>query len=79
MAKSNNIAATVIGYTQRNGSVNGNPRFILHTTDGDYTTQSDSGCNYSVRNDFDRASESAPVSAVLNTTRAGYVFGWDLV
>lgn len=74
-----NISTAVTGYTQRNGSVNGNPRFILHTADGDYTTQSDSGCNYSVRNDFDRARESAPVLVTLNTTRAGYVFGWDLV
>lgn len=79
MTKSTLITVQVIGYTQRNGSVNGNPRFILHTLEhGDFTTQSDGGCNYEVRNDFNRASESAPVACTLHTTRAGYVFNWDL-
>jgi hypothetical protein len=69
----------VTGYTRLNNSVNGNPRYILHTVeDGDWTTQSDSGCNYEVRNDFDRATEAKPVAATLHTTPAHKVFNWEL-
>ena len=69
----------VTGYTRLNNSVNGNPRFKLHSVElGDWTTQSDSGCNYSVSNDFSRATESVPVAATLHTTPAHKVFNWEL-
>ncbi len=69
----------VTGYTRLTSSTNGNPRFKLHTLEsGDWTTQSDSGCSYSVENDFRRATEAAPVAVTLDTTPAGRVFGWTL-
>lgn len=33
-----------------NNSVNGNPRFDLHTDSGTFTTSSDSACSYDVEN-----------------------------
>lgn len=79
MSKTVEHKVAVTGYTRLNNSTNGNPRFKLHTVrDGDWTTQSDSGCNYSVSNDFNRASDSTPVHVTLQTTQSGRVFDWRL-
>lgn len=77
MAKDIKVNVQVTGYTRLNNSVNGNPRFTLHTVDhGNYTTQSDSGVGYEIGNYFNRASDAAPVAVTLKLTRANRV--WDI-
>lgn len=75
MAKDITIQVAVTGFTRLNSSVNGNPRFTLHTVEhGNYQTQSDSGVNYEIGNLFNRASDAAPVPVTLKLTRASRVF-----
>lgn len=44
------FVATFHGATRKNNSTNGNPTWTLHTSDGDYTTQTDGSVGYSVSN-----------------------------
>lgn len=62
--------------TRLNNSVNGNPRYTLHTTGGNYTTSSDSACAYDVQNILHGLRGEA-VRVTLHTTRAGRV--WNIV
>lgn len=76
MAKNIKLQVAVTGYTRLNNSVNGNPRFTLHTLEhGNFQTQSDSSVGYEVSNYFSRASESQPVAVELEMTPANKVFG----
>lgn len=36
--------------TRKNNSVNGNPTYVLHTSEGDYRTQSDAALGYGIEN-----------------------------
>lgn len=36
--------------TRKNNSANGNPSFVLHTSEGDYRTQADASLGYAIEN-----------------------------
>lgn len=60
-----------------NCSVNGNPRFDLHTSAGTFTTQSDASCSYDIENVARMIpAGGAGLPVTLKTTRAGRV--WDI-
>lgn len=59
------------------GSVNGNPRYALHTDRGIFKTKVDAQCGYTVTNDFSEIGEYA-IPAVLHCTKSGYVIDWTL-
>lgn len=65
------ITCTLHSAERLNNSVNGNPRFHLHTSEGIYTTQTDAACCYEITNYSNRA----PVAVCLKLTRAGRVYG----
>lgn len=44
------ITTTLKGATRENNSINGNPTWRLHTTDGDYLTELDASVGYDVDN-----------------------------
>lgn len=73
---SRKITTTLWGATRLNSSVNGNPRFTLHTDDGDFTTQSDAAISYEVENITHRIPEGQGRAVTLTATRAGSV--WDI-
>ena len=67
---------TVLKTASRRGhSVNGNPRWTLHTDSGDWLTQTDSACSYDIDN-LRRRAERNPdgLFVVLKTTKAGRVW-----
>lgn len=69
-AKSTTLTATVYSFERLNNSVNGNPRFKVHTNEGIFITSSDHGFVYNVESGLNRR-ESRP--ATLTLTRAGRV------
>lgn len=52
------FTATFHGATRKGNSVNGNPTWLLHTSEGDFTTQSDASLGYSVSNYIGRTGDS---------------------
>lgn len=46
----NETTVTFHGATRRTNSPSGNPRWTLHTSEGDYATANDSQLNYAVTN-----------------------------
>lgn len=74
--KGTTVRAELLYAVRLNNSTNGNPRFRLVTTEGEYVTQSDAACSYDVDNITRRIprGESRPV--VLSLTPAGRV--WNL-
>lgn len=80
--KSIEITATFNGATRINNSVNGNPTFILHTSEGDFRTSSDAGFAYAITNHTGRPEFSANSwigkRVTLSATRAGRVYDWTL-
>lgn len=44
------IKTTLKGATRENNSINGNPTWRLHTTDGDFLTELDASLGYDVEN-----------------------------
>lgn len=76
----NTVTVTLYGATRLNNSVNGNPRWRLHTSEGDFITSSDHALNYEVEN---RTSKNGRWSwldreVTLTLTRAGRVELWKL-
>lgn len=72
------------GITRRTNSRNGNPRFILHTSEGDYRTQDDAAMGYAVENytnsrfpDTYVIGDNVP-AVVLLATPTGQVWGIEL-
>lgn len=70
------ITTVFRGATRKGASVNGNPTWILHTDDGDYTTQSDASLGYEVSNLTHSRLGIVGKRVVLTMTRAGRV--WDI-
>jgi len=62
------------GASRLNSSVNGNPRFTLHTDDGDFVTKSDSSISYEIENLTSRISRGGFMDVEMETTRAGRVW-----
>lgn len=70
--------------TRRTLSTNGNPRFILHTSEGDWQTQTDAALGYSLENytnsrfpDTYVIGDNVPAVTLL-ATPAGKVWGIEL-
>lgn len=70
------IRTDLFNATRRNNSVNGNPRYDLHTSDGTFTTQSDGACAYDVDNIIRTIPHGETIPVTLHTTRAGRV--WNI-
>jgi len=75
-AKPTTVTVTIVSLERLNNSVNGNPRFKIHTDGGWYITSSDHGFCYSIENDW-RGKDTR--DAVLTLTRAGRVCDLDYV
>jgi hypothetical protein len=78
MASKGSIITTDLFSATRQGcSVNGNPRFDLHTSDGTYRTQSDAGISYEVYNIVRTIPRGETIPVILHTTPAGRV--WNII
>ena len=71
---SREVRAEMFHVTRLNNSVNGNPRFVVHTTEGDFTISTDSACAYDVENLASRIKVGRPLPVVVKLTRAGRFF-----
>lgn len=71
------VTTELINATRMTNTVNGNPRYRLHTTDGDYITSSDSACAYEVQNLLHSRRGQDVITVTLSLTRAGRVWGID--
>jgi hypothetical protein len=78
------ITTTYRGNTRGYNSANGNPRFILHTDDGNYHTSPDASISYDIENHSGRP-EHAPNAGrtwinkrVKLTLERGKVIYWAL-
>lgn len=67
--------------TRKNNSSNGNPSYVLHTSEGDYRTQVDASLGYSIENytnsrfpDTHVIGDNVP-AVVLLATQTGRVWG----
>ena len=73
------ITVTLLGATRKNNSVNGNPAFVLHTSEGDFRTQTDSAIAYEVQNHTGGPGSWIDKRVTLTVTeRARRVWGWEL-
>jgi hypothetical protein len=77
--KSIEITATLHGATRKGASVNGNPTWILHTSEGDLVTQSDATIGYEVDNHTRRSDSWIGREVVFTATPARRVWNWRLV
>lgn len=68
------ITATFKGATRKGNSVNGNPTWILHTDEGDFTTQTDAQIGYAVSNYTHSVHGLIGKRVVLTATKARRVF-----
>ena len=74
--KSRQISVRAFGVTRLKNTVNGNPRFRLHTDQGDYLIQSDAACGYEVENYTNRIpSDGSGLPLILTVTPADRFFG----
>jgi hypothetical protein len=65
------VHVTVYGVTRLRNTVNGNPRFKLHTDQGDYLIGSDAAVGYEVTNYTNRIpSDGSGLPLVLTVTPA---------
>lgn len=72
---SRTITTEITGATRIPSSVNGNPRFVLHALDGDYTISSDASIGYEVSNFLGIISRTGgPILVTLSLTPAGRFF-----
>lgn len=79
-AKDVEITATLHGATRKGTSTNGNPTWILHTSEGDLTTQTDSSIGYEVANHTGgRESWIGDRVQFTATRRARRVYAWRRV
>lgn len=66
------IPTNLTSATRLGSTVNGNPMWMLHTSQGDFRLSNDSAASYGVNNLIPRhGDESTPV--ILHLTRAGRV------
>ena len=72
------FTATFHGATCKGSSVNGNPTWILHTSDGDYVTQSDASLGYSVSNHTHSTLGWIGREVTFTATPAGRVWNMEL-
>jgi hypothetical protein len=70
------VETTLRGRTRLYNSANGNPRFTLHTDDGDFTTQSDAAVSYEITNITDHRDFGEGRRVELTMTPARRV--WDV-
>lgn len=79
MSKSQTFTAIFEGATRRNGSVNGNPTWTLHTSEGDYRTQSDAALGYEVSNHTHSRHGLVGQLVTFTATLAGRVWNMEPV
>lgn len=76
------ITATLYGADRHGCSVNGNPTWILRTSEGNLRTQSDAGIGYEVNNHTGRPEHNTSSwigrEVRFTLTRAGRVTDWKL-
>lgn len=75
------FVATFHGATRKGHSVNGNPTWILHTSEGDYVTQSDGQIGYDVTNHTNSQLEDdyfVGKRVEFTATKSGRVWDWKL-
>jgi hypothetical protein len=81
-SKDQTITATLYGAERLTNSVNGNPRFKLHTSEGDLITKSDASMGYEVDNHTGRPEHSSRSwvgkRVRFTATKAGRVWDWQL-
>lgn len=69
---------TIYRVERTTNSVNGNPRFKLHTSGGTFATQTDAGLGYDIGNmahdNRDALNNGEGIAATLTTTPADRVF-----
>ena len=75
-SKGRTIVTDLFSVTRLNNSTNGNPRYELHTSDGNYRTQSDAACAYDVANIVRTIPHGETIPVTLHTTPAGRV--WNI-
>lgn len=71
------VTVTFKGATRKGSSVSGNPTWILHTDEGDFTTQTDSQIGYSVSNYTHSTLGLVGQRVVLTATKARRVYGLE--
>jgi hypothetical protein len=73
------VNITVLWYsvTRLDNSVNGNPRYILHTDNGPYITQTDAALGYEIGNLRNRIPAKGAMEVTLHLSETGKV--WDIV
>lgn len=72
----NTVSTDLLSATRLGSTINGNPTWMLHTTDGDYRVSNDSSVSYDVNNLIPRRGETA-AQVTLHLTRAGRVWKID--
>ena len=78
------ITTTLHGTTRLKNSVNGNPRFTLHTGEGDFVTGSDAAIGYEIDNHTGRPEWSSDswigqTVALTVTGKGRRVIAWEKV
>lgn len=68
------ITATFKGATRKGSSANGNPTWILHTDEGDFTTETDAQIGYTVSNYTHSVHGFIGKRVVLTATKGRRVF-----
>lgn len=74
--KGSTIETDLFSATRQGCSVNGNPRFDLHTSDGTFRTMSDASCSYDVDNITRTIPRGETIPVTLSLTPAGRV--WNI-
>ena len=70
---------TLLGADRLTLSINGNPRFVLHTDEGNYRTSSDAAISYDIENHVNSRYDSWVGKRVtLGLTKAGRVIDWKV-
>jgi len=78
MARKIEITATFTGATRKGNTVNGNPTWILHTSEGDLRTQSDGAIGHEVTNHTGGPEDWTGREVVFTVTGARRVYDWRL-
>lgn len=68
------FTATFHGATRATNSVNGNPTWVLHTSEGAYRTQSDASLGYSISNYTGGSDSLIGQQVEFTATSAGRVY-----
>lgn len=79
MDKSQEFTATLHGASRHGLSANGNPTWVLHTSEGDYRTQTDAALGYEVSNHAGGTDTWIGKRVKFTATPTGRVYAWELV